>query len=170
MKYLHDCFEVPGCSDGLPKHCEGCLPEKPQRPQAIDPDGFVFDVASVNAREMMTQSIITQPWVTITQRTATGTFVPWNGQRQNQSNPQYTDSLYPHKVLIPGYYLFLVQPDEYHIRTTADGYLPYETIVIRIVDSAVRLNVSMERGQGVLTTVSAAASNKMLGYLPLIYR
>ena len=132
--------------------------------------GFVFNVAYVNAGAMMTQSIIIQAWVTITQRTATGTFAPWNGQSLNQSNPQYTDSLYLDEMLIPDYYSFLVQPGEYRIQTTADGNLPYETSVMRIVDSAVTLNVPMERGQGVLTTVGAAVRNKTLGYLPLIYR
>ena len=60
LKHLHDCFEESGCSDDLPMHCEDSLPENPQRVQTIDPDGFVFDVASVNAGAMMTQSIITQ--------------------------------------------------------------------------------------------------------------
>ena len=72
-------------------------------------------------------------------------------------------------MLIPSYYSFLVQPDEYRIQTTADGYLPYESSMIRVVDSDVTLDVPMARTQGILTTVGAAAPSKSLVYLPLTY-
>jgi len=62
----------------------------------------------VRAGATITQSIITQAWVTATQRTGVGLFTNWNALGYDQVNPQKTDGVYPDKVLKPGYYSFLV--------------------------------------------------------------
>jgi len=171
LSHLHDCFEALGCTDDPPDPPEPCtyycIP-KPHRPQATDPDGFVFDGEAVRAGATITQSIITNAWVTITQRTSAGTFVAWNGLVSSQANPQYTDSTYPDKVLIPGYYAYLVEPGDYRIQVTADGYLPYDSVILHVVDTPVTLNVPLNRLNGTLRTVNSTA--RVSVYMPLVER
>jgi uncharacterized repeat protein (TIGR01451 family) len=114
----------------------------------IDPDGLVFDEARVQAGATITQSIITDAWVTATQQVAVGQFVPWNGRAYGQANPQYTGPNYPDKVQRPGYYSFLVPPGKYRIQVHAPGYLPYTSPIIEVVAAPVTVNVPLRRATG----------------------
>jgi plastocyanin len=174
--HYHDCFDAPGCMpepEDPPEHCEDCYVEKEDRPVArpIDPDGYVYDGASVRAGASITQSIITNAWVTVTRQSAPGLFSSWNALFFNQVNPQFSDSLYPDKVLVPGYYSFLVPPGAYRIRVVAPGFLPYESNTLVVQTTPVTLNVPLER-TGTLTAVTAVtpSGQKKLVFLPMITR
>ena len=171
----HDCFDAPSCVDSPidpPEHCDDCTPDHEDRPigvHPIDPDGYVYDAAAVRAGASITQSIIANAWITLTRQASPGIFTPWNAQSFNQANPQFSDDVYPDKVLVPGYYSFFVPPGAYKVTVTAPGFLPYESDTLVVQGAGVTLNVPLERTGGPLTTVTATPA-KVKVYLPLIRR
>jgi hypothetical protein len=152
LKDWFGCWESLGCDKPDPPPppkpgCPGCtpIPRPRPRPEPTDPDGFVYDCSMVRAGAAITQSIITQAWVTATQRTGVGLFTNWNALEYDQVNPQKTDSVYPDKVLKPGYYSFLVPSGDYRIQAAAPGYVPFESQVLHVTNFPVSLNVPMKR-------------------------
>ena len=152
LKDWFGCWESLGCDKPDPPPppkpgCPGCtpIPRPRPRPKPTDPDGFVYDCSMVRAGATITQSIITQAWVTATQRIDVGLFTDWNALEYGQVNPQKTDSLYPDKVLRVGYYSFLVPSGDYRIQARAPGYVPFESQVLHVTNFPVTLNVPMKR-------------------------
>lgn len=171
VTHHRDCLEGPSCCDDPPSPppgCEDCVPGKPPRPQPIDPDGFVYDAAAVRAGATITQSIITRAWVTATRQIAPGAFTPWNALEYSQVNPQYTDSLYPDKVLAPGYYSFRVPPGAYRMSVIAPGFVPFESPVLTVLNEPVTFHVPLERSAGILRDVPTLPPNRL--FLPLVSR
>lgn len=171
VAHHHECLLGPGCSDDPPSpppDCEDCVPGKPPRPRAIDPDGFVYDAAAVRAGATITQSIISQAWVTATRQIAPGTFTPWNALEYAQVNPQYTDSAYPDKVLVPGYYSFRVPPGAYRMTVNAPGFLPFDSPVLQVVADPVTFHIPLERSAGTLRDVAIQPPHRL--FLPLVQR
>lgn len=173
LKDWFGCWESLGCDKPDPPPppkpgCPGCTPiERPRpRPKPTDPDGFVYDCSMVRAGATIAQSIITQAWVTATQRTGTGLFTNWNALEYDQVNPQRTDSIYPDKVSKPGYYSFLVPAGDYRIKTTAPGYVPFESQVLHVTNFPVTLNVPMKR----LGEVGDCAPAMYRIFLPIVRR
>jgi len=141
-------------------------PLVPLKPKVIDPDGFVYDAAMVNTGATITQSIITDAWVTATQQVDVGQFDPWNALVFDQVNPQFTDSQYPDNILRPGYYSFLVPPGKYRILANAPGYLPYESDIIEVIANPVTMHIPMQRTTGRVQSVFS----KYKVYLPAVIR
>lgn len=171
LVHVHTCIDGPSCSDDPPSpppDCEDCVPGKPPRPRAIDPDGFVYDAAAVRAGATITQSIITRAWVTATRQTAPGIFAPWNALEYSQVNPQYTDSVYPDKVLTPGYFSFRVPPGAYRMSVAAPGFQPYDSPVLQVIEAPVTHNVPLERSGGVQRNVATVPPIRI--FLPLVRR
>jgi uncharacterized repeat protein (TIGR01451 family) len=155
-----------GCNnerpDGPPKPPKKSL--KPFRP--IDPDGFVYD-GELAANRPMTQALITNAVVTLTERTGPSTWVLWNGAAvDGQVNPQHTDATFPDKVLTPGYYSFLVYPGEYRVSAQAPGYAPYESGIIRVIATPVTVHIPMRRLNG--NPVALPSDTRI--FLPLAQR
>ena len=174
--HYHDCFDAPGCVDSPPdppEDCEDCYVESEDRPitlPRIDPDGFVYDAGSVRAGATITQAIITNASITVTRQISPNIFMAWNAFAFNQVNPQFSDSLYPDKVLIPGYYAFFVTPGVYKVHVTAPGFLGYESNALVVQAKPVTLNVPMERTNGALQAVGATAATRLFVYLPVSMR
>ncbi len=169
--HIHTCIDGPSCSDdppAPPHDCEDCVPGKPPRPRAIDPDGFVYDAAAVRAGATITQSIITRAWVTATRQTAPGAFAPWNALEYGQVNPQYTDSAYPDKVLTPGYFSFRVPPGAYRLNVATPGFLPYDSPVLQVIETPITHNVPLERSGGVQRNVATVPPIRI--FLPYVRR
>ena len=179
VSHVHDCFDAPGCVSEPPEppeHCEDCYVEVEDRPIAvrpIDPDGLVYDAAAVRAGATITQAIITNAYVTATRQISPGLFAAWNAVAFNQVNPQFSDSVYPDKVLVPGYYSFFVPPGAYRIRVSAPGFLPYESNTLLVVATQVTLNVPLERTNALtavgVTTPPTPTLAKFV-FLPMITR
>ena len=173
LKDWFGCWESLGCDKPDPPPppkpgCPGCtpIPRPRPRPKPTDPDGFVYDCSMVRAGATITQSIITQAWVTATQRTGVGLFTDWNALEYDQVNPQKTDGVYPDKVLKPGYYSFLVPSGDYRIQATALGYVPFESQVLHVTNFPVTLNVPMKR----LGEVGDCAPTMYRVFLPIAIR
>jgi hypothetical protein len=173
LKDWFGCWESLGCDKPDPPPppkpgCPGCtpIPRPRPRPKPTDPDGFVYDCSQVRSGATITQSIITQAWVTATQRTGAGLFTPWNALEFDQANPQYTDNKYPDKVLKPGYYSFLVPSGDYRIQAIAPGYVPFESQVLRVTNSPVTLNIPLKRPGD----VGVCTPTVYQVYLPLVRR
>ncbi|HTP07426.1 MAG TPA: hypothetical protein VMP08_04200 [Anaerolineae bacterium] len=173
LKDWFSCWESLGCDKPDPPPppkpgCPGCtpIPRPRPRPKPTDPDGFIYDCSLVRSGATITQSIITQAWVTATQRTGAGLFTPWNAFEFDQANPQYTDNQYPDKVLKPGYYSFLVPSGDYRIQAVAPGYVPFESQVLRVTNSPVTLNIPLKRPGD----VGVCTPSVHLVYLPLFRR
>ena len=173
LKDWFGCWESLGCDQPDPPPppkpgCPGCtpIPRPRPRPKPTDPDGFVYDCSLVRSGATITQSIITQAWVTASQRTGAGLFTPWNAFEFDQVNPQYTDNQYPDKVLRPGYYSFLVPSGDYRLQAIAPGYVPFESQVLRVTNSPVTLNIPLKRPGD----VGACTPSVHQVYLPLVRR
>jgi uncharacterized repeat protein (TIGR01451 family) len=154
LKEWFGCWESLGCDKPDPPPppkpgCTGCtpIPRPRPRPRPLDPDGFVYDCSMVRAGASISQSIITQAWVTATRQTSPGVFTPWNALEFDQVNPQYTgpESVWPDKVSRLGYYSFLVPAGKYRIQVAAPGYVPFESSVLQVTNAPVTLNVPMKR-------------------------
>jgi hypothetical protein len=122
----------------------------------------------VRAGATITQSIITQAWVTATQKIAAGEYTPWNALEYNQVNPQYTGplSIWPDKVPRFGYFSFLVPAGSYRLLATAPGYVPFQSQVLYVTNSPVTLNIPMKRPGDL--AVCAPSLRKV--YLPMVMR
>jgi len=154
LKDWFSCWESLGCDKPDPPPppkpgCQGCtpIPRPRPRPKPTDPDGYVYDCSMVRAGATMAQSIISQAWVTATQRGATGVYAPWNALEYDQVNPQYTGPLaiWPDKVSRLGYFSFLVPSGGYRLLATAPGYVPFQSQVLYVTNSPVTLNIPMRR-------------------------
>lgn len=181
-KKKRDCFTSlgMGCDPPPPppppKPCFGCspVPRPGKNPKPVDPDGFVYDEEMAEAKiragasitQSIKQSIITQATVTATQQTAPGQFAPWNALEYFQANPQKTDGTWPDKVLVPGYYSFLVPPGKYRIQARAPGFVPFESQVLEVITTPVTLNVPMKR----VGRTQQAAGPRYSIYLPAVMR
>jgi len=175
LKDWFGCWESLGCDKPDPPPppkpgCPGCtpIPRPRRRPEPTDPDGFVYDCSMVRAGATITQSIITQAWVTATQRIATGDYAPWNALDFNQVNPQYTGplSVWPDKVPRLGYFSFLVPAGGYRLLATAPGYVPFQSQVLHVTNSPVTLNIPMKRPGD----VADCAPSMHRVYLPIVIR
>lgn len=175
LKDWFGCWESLGCDKPDPPPppkpgCPGCtpIPRPRPRPKPTDPDGFVYDCSMVRAGATITQSIITQAWVTATQRIAAGNYVPWNAWEFDQVNPQYTGplSVWPDKVPRLGYFSFLVPAGGYRLLATAPGYVPFQSRVLYVTNSPVTLNIPMKRPGD----VADCAPSIHRVYLPIVMR
>ena len=175
LKDWFGCWESLGCDKPDPPPppkpgCPGCtpIPRPRPRPKPTDPDGFVYDCSTVRAGATITQSIITQAWVTATQRIATGVYAPWNALAYDQANPQYTGplSVWPDKVPRLGYFSFLVPAGGYRLLATAPGYVPFQSQVLHVTNSPVTLNIPMKRPGD----VADCAPSMHRVYVPIVTR
>ena len=175
LKDWFGCWESLGCDKPDPPPppkpgCPGCtpIPRPRPRPKPTDPDGFVYDCSMVRAGATLTQSIITQAWVTATQRIATGDYAPWNALDFDQVNPQYTGplSVWPDKVPRLGYFSFLVPAGGYRLLATAPGYVPFQSQVLHVTNSPVTLNIPMKRPGDVADCTPPTYK----AYLPIVTR
>jgi uncharacterized repeat protein (TIGR01451 family) len=175
LKDWFGCWESLGCDKPDPPPppkpgCPGCtpIPRPRPRPKPTDPDGFVYDCSNVRAGATITQSIITQAWVTATQSIAAGDYVPWNALDFDQVNPQYTGplSVWPDKVPRLGYFSFLVPAGGYRLLATAPGYVPFQSQVLHVTNLPVTLNIPMKR----LGDVADCAPSMHRVYLPIVMR
>jgi uncharacterized repeat protein (TIGR01451 family) len=175
LKDWFGCWESLGCDKPDPPPppkpgCPGCtpIPRPRPRPKPTDPDGFVYDCSMVRAGATITQSIITQAWVTATQRIATSDYAPWNALDFDQVNPQYTgpESVWLDKVPRLGYFSFLVPSGDYRLLATAPGYVSFQSQVLHVTNSPVTLNIPMKRPGDVADC--APSMHKV--YLPIVIR
>jgi hypothetical protein len=102
----------------------------------IDPDGYVFDVTKGFDPDNPSQNAV--PGVTVTCMV----WMPkWGGWTEwpaalydNQVNPQVTGA--------DGYFSFFTPPGDYYLKVDAiDGYQPWRSPVIHVVDDIVHVNV-----------------------------
>jgi hypothetical protein len=115
----------------------------PNMPKGIDPDGLIYDAVTVAGGATMQQAIQTHAWVTATRETAPGLWATWDAALYTQVNPQYTDALYPDKVLTPGYYAFIVPPGNYRIQVRAPGYLAFTTEILTVIDQPITRHIGL---------------------------
>ena len=99
---------------------------------------------------------------------APGAFAPWNALEYAQVNPQYTDSVYPDKVLTPGYFSFRVPPGAYRLNVAAPGFLPYDSPVLQVIETPITHNVPLERSGGVQRNVATVPPIRI--FLPYVRR
>jgi hypothetical protein len=97
----------------------------------IDPDGYVYD-AALGADHRLAGAVVTCYELV---DEAQNTWAQWNGSLWSQINPQTVGS--------DGYYAFFTLPGKYKIKVTLDGYFPYESPLITVVDQPVHLNIPL---------------------------
>jgi len=116
----------------------------------------------------ISQSIITQAWVTATQRAVSGNYVAWNALDFDQVNPQYTGPLSAWNDKVPrlGYFSFLVPAGDYRLLATAPGYLPFQSPVLRVTNAPVTFNIPLKRPGDLAGCTPPARTT----YLPVIRR
>ncbi len=117
--------------------------DRPPKPEAIDPDGYVYDAGMVTGGAPVAQALVAGAWVTATREVAPGLWEPWDAGAYEQINPQYTDGEYPDKVLKVGYYAFFVPPGNYRVQVTAPGYAPYITEILTVISYPITRHIGL---------------------------
>lgn len=104
----------------------------------IDPDGFVFDStlgfdpANPTAHALQDVTVTAYAWMP-----DWGGWVPWPAQLYNeQENPQVTGA--------DGYFAFYTPPGQYYLQVDGkDGFQPWRSPVIEVVNELVHVNVPL---------------------------
>jgi len=110
----------------------------------IDPDGYVYDEALVNAGALITDSLILDAEVTAyVWRPDLEEWEVWLAGSYGQSNPQWTDGTTPDGVLEEGYYSFLTPPGQYRIMVEAPGYQPYQSPVLTVISDPIHHDIPL---------------------------
>jgi YVTN family beta-propeller protein len=115
----------------------------------IDPDGVVYDAALGLSAPLSGAAVTCERYEGSLD--AWTTWDAWNYPYQGvlQVNPQETSA--------DGYYAFMVPPGQYRVKARLDGYWPYVSSVLTVVDTPVRLDIPLERRSSII-------------YLPLILK
>lgn len=108
----------------------------------VDPDGFLYDATMVAAGVPMEEALIMNGTVTAYVKNGDQWQV-WPANLYGQVNPQQTDGASADGVLTPGYYSFLTPSGQYRIEASAPGYLDYQSPVITVLTTPVRLDIGL---------------------------
>jgi peptide/nickel transport system substrate-binding protein len=108
----------------------------------IDPDGYLYDQALVDSGAAVADALIANGVVTI-YNWLNESWNLWPAAAYGQTNPQITDGSSPDGVLTSGYYSFLTPPGQYRIEALAPGYQPYQSPVITVITTPVRLDIGL---------------------------
>jgi len=136
----------------------------------IDPDGYVYDGSLVDAGASIADALILDAQVTAYVWRADlgddGEWVIWPAGSYGQSNPQWTDSTTADGVLEEGYYSFLTPPGQYRITVEAEGYQPYQSPVLTVIDTPIHHDIRLEPivggGGDVVAPANLSGSSKQV--------
>ncbi|MBN1641796.1 MAG: carboxypeptidase regulatory-like domain-containing protein [Anaerolineae bacterium] len=143
--------------------CDGAPREEALLYILIDPDGFLYDQSMVDAGSPITDALILDGTVTCYEWQADHWAV-WPAALYGQVNPQVTDDTTDDGVIVAGYYSFLTPPGQYRIVASADGYQPYQSAVLTVIDTPIHLDIGLQPIAGgaghVQTPAELAGSHK----------
>ena len=108
----------------------------------IDPDGFLYDQALVDAGSDITDSLVLNGVITA-YVWLDPDWIVWPAEFYGQFNPQWSDGTTPDGVMEPGYYSFLTPPGRYRIEAVAPGYQPFQSGVLLVAHEPIRLDIGL---------------------------
>ena len=138
----HNTFDI-----WLHWNCQGAEDDELLVYILIDPDGYVYDQAMVDAGSAITDSLVTTAVITA-YAWLDDAWQVWPAALYGQSNPQVSDGSADDGVIVAGYYSFLTPPGRYRIEAAAPGYQPFLSAVLTVIDTPIHLDVGLQPIQG----------------------
>jgi uncharacterized repeat protein (TIGR01451 family) len=127
----------------------------------------VYDDSLVSAGGLIEDSLILDAKVTAyVWRPDLEQWQEWPAGAYGQFNPQWTDGTTQDGVLVEGYYSFLTPPGQYRIAAQADGYQPYQSAVLTVINDPIHLDIGLKPvvggGGDVVAPANLSGSSKQV--------
>lgn len=135
----------------------------------IDPAGYVYDIDTAGRTYEWPEvppsnALLTTATVTATVRTGDDLWNIWDASRTGQVNPQVTDTAFPDRIFVPGYFAFYVPPGQYQLEASAPGCADYLSSILTVVDAPIFHNIGMR------CSAEADIGIPPRVFLPLVHR